>query len=74
MYIYEAIGITALAIIYTTYGINPFKFKPFNCSKCIAFWFGLTYHLAFINVEPLAILTASLSSVLTIIYFKWITS
>lgn len=74
MYFYEAIGIAALAVVYTTYGVNLLKFKPFNCAKCLAFWLGLVYHLAFINIEPLAILTASLSSVLTIIYFKWIVS
>jgi hypothetical protein len=73
MQITDILGCSALAIIFTTYGFNPLNFKPFNCSKCMAFWIGLVYHLAFIGIDPVALLYASLSSVITIIYFKWIT-
>lgn len=26
-------------------GLNPFDFKPFNCVKCMAFWFGFASYL-----------------------------
>lgn len=68
----EILGLSFLAMIIAIEVKHPFDFKPFNCEKCLSFWFGLTYFLYQGCSIPYAILMASITFIVTKVLAKMI--
>ena len=67
----EILGISFLAMI-VAIELALFNFKPFNCDKCLSFWFALIYFTYQGCSIPYAILLASITFITTKILSKLI--